>query len=238
VFRVIAAALYVASVSGCHDDRASGGSGTSNSPAGAITPSSATASASSVSATPPAPATPSAAPLPRASAPISSASARASSEPGSETDFEDEFEYGSADPSLTAHGTADPRALDGDVGYESYGNGRFGFALDVPRAFRAMPEPTNGDGLQWRLGGDAVLTASGMYAMGDSPFVCARSKNVTAHSETKRTCWSTGKRDGFIYWERARLERGVIYLLRFQYRESLKDRMAPIVEHVNASWKI
>lgn len=76
-----------------------------------------------------------------------------------------------------------------------------------------------------------------MNASEDVPLACANSKNVTGHSETKRACWATGMRSGFIYWERQRLDHDVVYSLRFQYRESLKDRMAPIVEHVNASWK-
>ena len=44
------------------------------------------------------------------------------------------------------------------------------------------------------------------------------------------------KRGGFIFWQRERLEQNVVYSLRFQYKEALKDWMAPIVEHVNASW--
>ncbi len=153
-------------------------------------------------------------------------------------DFDDLFEYGSADPAMPSGGAVDPRVLAGKVAYEPYANGRFAFSLDVPRAFRAMPEPMNGDGLQWRLGRDAAMTASGMYADPEIPLMCARSKNVTAHTQTKRGCWSTGKRGGFIFWQRERLDRQVVYFLEFQYKEGLKDQMAPIVEHVNASWTL
>ena len=147
-------------------------------------------------------------------------------------DFEDQFVYGSHDA-----GRGDPALLGTKPGYVPYANARFGFSLDVPRALTAMPEPTNGEGLQWRLGDRSAMTASGMHALDDLPPTCASSRNVTAHTTSANGCWATGKRDGFIFWERVVVAHGTMYSLRMQYAESLKAQMDPVVLHVNASWK-
>jgi hypothetical protein len=169
-------------------------------------------------------------------APAASASpppAAASSEPTLGDDFDDMFDYGLIDA-----GKGDPRALTAPIAYTSYVNARFGFSIEVPKTFVAMPEPTNGDGLQWRIGHDLVMAASGMYATDDHPPFCPRSKNVTAHGETKTSCWATGTRGGYIFWHRERVSRGTSYSLEFQYKEGLKAQMDAIVKHVNASWSI
>lgn len=180
--------------------------------------------------------------LPEAATPLASVSASPSADAAlapknddaGANDFEDQFDYDADDADA---GKGDPSALTKKPGYDSYANPRFGFSLDVPRALDAMPEPTNGDGLQWRLGHLISITASGMNFMPDLgiPF-CAVSKNVSAHSESKSGCFSTGKRGGYIFWERHVIARDVDFSLRFEYAESLKNAMDPIVTHVNASW--
>ncbi|MEO8796985.1 MAG: hypothetical protein ABI551_03795, partial [Polyangiaceae bacterium] len=149
-----------------------------------------------------------------------------------EHDFEDQFAYGEFDA-----GVGDPSALTKRPGYDGYGNGRFGFSLDVPNALTVMPEPTNGDGMQWRLGHIVAMTASGMNYLPELGLSCAASKNVTAHRATKTSCWATGKRDGMIYWEKQVVARDAVFSLRFEYAEALKTQMDPIVTHVSASWK-
>jgi hypothetical protein len=156
-------------------------------------------------------------------------------------DFEDQFNYCSDDPECAGFpkGNADPTALTaGTMRYGRYWNGRFGFGLDVPAAFAVMPEPVNGDGQQWRIGKAVAMTASGMnWDFDDEQGTCPSSKNVTARRETKTSCFATGKANGFIFWERHEIARGVLYSLRFQYVESLKTAMDPVVTHVNASWR-
>lgn len=44
----------------------------------------------------------------------------------------------------------------------TYGNGRFGFRLDVPKAFNPHTPPTNGDGQGWSGEGGVELSAAGM----------------------------------------------------------------------------
>ena len=149
-------------------------------------------------------------------------------------DFEDQFDYGGFDA-----GAGDPSALTKKPGFDPYANPRYGFSLEVPHALMAMPAPDNGDGMQWRLGSLVSMTASGtnyLRELADIP-LCAISKNVTAHNESKSSCFSTGKRDGYIYWERFVIAHDSVFSLRFQYAESLKSVMDPIVTHVNASWK-
>jgi hypothetical protein len=107
----------------------------------------------------------------------------------------------------------------------------------VPNGLTAMPAPENGDGMQWRLGHLVAMSASGMSNVIELRPACARSPSVTAHKETATSCWATGKRDGFIFWERFAIENEVMYSVRFQYAESLKATMDPIVTRVNASWK-
>jgi hypothetical protein len=146
-------------------------------------------------------------------------------------DFEDQFQYGEYDA-----GRGDPSALTKKPGFDAYANTRFGFSLDVPRALTAMPAPENNDGLQWRLGSLVSMTASAMNWMEIDGVTCASSKNVVAHQESKSACFSTGKRDGYIFWERHVISHEIDFSLRFQYAESLKSAMDPIVTHVNSSW--
>jgi hypothetical protein len=146
-------------------------------------------------------------------------------------DFEDELAYGGYDA-----GAGDPSLLTKKPGYESYDNPRFGFSVDVPKALTAMPEPDNGDGMQWRLGNLVVMTASGMHYEPELGLSCPTSKNVTAHGAKKASCWATGKRDGVIYWHKEVVARQTLFSLRFQYSESLKAQMDAIVTHANASW--
>ncbi len=147
--------------------------------------------------------------------------------------FEDQFEYGIGDD-IDA-GPDDTSLLAKAPHYASYTNGRFGFSLDVPTSFTAMAEPTNGDGMQWRLGHLVAMTASGMNSM---PDVDSLSCNAHAqiHTASKSSCFSTGKHGGFIFWERHVIAHQIDFSLRFQYAESLKTAMDDIVAHVNKSW--
>lgn len=152
-------------------------------------------------------------------------------------DFEDQFDYGSSDGPIDA-GLVDPADLAASKGFEPYFNERFGFSLEAPKGLVAMPAPENGDGLQWRLGDRVAMTASGMNA---SPGLamreyCATSSNVIAHKETANSCWATGTRKGFIFWERNVVVHDVAYSLRFQYAEALKLAMDSVIAHVNRSW--
>jgi hypothetical protein len=152
-------------------------------------------------------------------------------------DFEDQFLYGEDDAGRHAN-VADAAALtNGVTRYRSYLNARFAFALDVPFALEPMPEPENGDGQQWRLGKLVAMTASGMYWDLGMSDVCASSSHVTFHKESQSSCMATGRNNGFVFWERGVLAHGVLYTLRFQYAESLKTAMDPVVAHVNASWR-
>ncbi len=156
--------------------------------------------------------------------------------PSAVIDFEDEFAYGG--PAADA-GVADAGALAASRGrYKRYTNPRFGFHVDVPVPLEPMPEPTNGDGMQWRLGNLVVMTASGMNAIDGVAPTCASSSHVTAHDETATSCFATGKANGFIYWQREKIEDGVLYSLRLQYVEALKETMDPFVVHANASWTV
>lgn len=145
-------------------------------------------------------------------------------------DFEDQLVYGEIDA-----GEGDPGLLAKKTGYAKYRNARFGFGLDVPRALTAMPAPENGDGMQWRLGRQVAMTASGIRDMG-YPLPCTKSPSVTARKETKDTCWATGTKDGYIFWEKRVLRGALFFSLRIQYLEELKETLDPIVTHVNASW--
>lgn len=156
-------------------------------------------------------------------------------------DFEDQFSYCSEDPECAGFpkGNADPSALTaGPTRYGRYENGRFGFGLDVPTAFAEMPEPVNGDGQQWRIGKVVAMTASGMnWPFDDELGACPSSRSVIARRTTKTSCFATGKANGFIFWERSEIAHGVLYSVRFQYVDSLKTAMDPVVTHVNASWR-
>ena len=82
-------------------------------------------------------------------------------------EFDNDFEYGEFDA-----GAADAAALHSTpMHYAEYVNPRFGFGVDAPTAFRAMEEPINGDGQQWRLGNLAVMSASGMNAIEDEDVI-------------------------------------------------------------------
>lgn len=209
--------------------RSHAGSGPSAETSGA--PSASHASALAGSATRPRPGSPS-----PSSAP---SSGEHQEEP---VDFEDEFTYGSAGEQPSGHRArrADPSVLAGPIRYRSYGNERFDFSLEVPVALEAMEAPENGDGQQWRLGSLLAMTASGsnwddeILKVSD---VCPSSSHVTWRKQSNSSCIATGKAKGFIYWQRSVVAHGVMFSLRFQYVESLKAKMDPIVAHVNASWR-
>jgi hypothetical protein len=146
------------------------------------------------------------------------------------SDFEDQFLRGRFDA-----GASDPTRL--AAKYEAYANGRYGYTVDVPESFVAMPDPMNQDGRHWRLGRLAAVTVSGKKADADTKVSCPSSPDVMEHGEKATACWATGKHDGWIFWQREALAHGTLYLLQIQYVETLKVSMDPIVKHVNASWQ-
>lgn len=182
---------------------------------------------------PPVPAEAAAPSLPASSsAAVSVAAAPAEAGPA---EFESLFDYGSSEPAKV--GPSDPARLKTSPGYESYSNSRFGFVVDVPRAFTAMPAPDNGDGMSWRLGDIAAMTASGMNWVLEEAPPCEKTPHVSGFKKTKTSCWRTGVVGDFIYWERWELQHDVLSSLRFQYKVSMKDAMDPVVTHVAHSWK-
>lgn len=168
-----------------------------------------------------------------AAASASDAAADSASAPPAEAEtreFEDELSDGGLDA-----GAGNARAITSRVWYAPYANGRFAFLVDVPTALRAMPEPADGDGQQWRLGHLVAMTASGAYAQPGDPR-CPSSPHVTAHTESKTACFATGKLHGYIYWERHVVAHGIDYSLRFQYAQGLKSAMDRVIARVNRSW--
>ena len=165
--------------------------------------------------------------------PPSASVAPAASPSAFESEFEDQFLGANFDA-----GASDPKRLTDRPGYDAYANGRYGYTVDVPLSFVAMPDPMNmnKDGRQWRLGHLAAMSIS---ATRDNLVLkCPRSPDVTAHTETTTSCFSSGKRDAAIFWERQVLSRGALYTLRIQYLETVKASMEPIVTHINASWQL
>jgi len=149
-----------------------------------------------------------------------------------ESEFEDQFLGANFDS-----GASDPARLTARPGYDAYANGRYGYTVDVPLSFVAMPDPMNmnKDGRQWRLGHLAAMSIS---ATRDNLVLkCPRSPDVTTHKETETSCFATGKVDSTTFWEREVISRGALYTLRIQYLDSVKPSMDPIVTHINASWQ-
>jgi hypothetical protein len=127
------------------------------------------------------------------------------------------------------------------LGYTTYSNSRFLFSVDVPTFFVAEPPPTNGDGLTWKWGSRATMSAAGMN--NDSLSTAELCKDyrtragVKSTSITKTSCWVTGVDAGRVYWERAVLSGDFLFELSLSYDEHLKQRFDPLVAHINASWK-
>lgn len=174
---------------------------------------------------------------PSASAAASLPAPAASTEPvasaAPESQFEDQF--------LGVHfdaGASDPNRLTARPGYDAYANGRYGYTIDVPLSFVALPDPMNmnKDGRQWRLGHLAAMTVDAKRGE-NLVLACPHSPDVTTHKETETSCFATGKRDSTTFWEREVLSRGGLYTLRIQYLDSVKTSMEPIVTHINASWQ-
>jgi hypothetical protein len=174
---------------------------------------------------------------PSASAPEPAASASVDPAPSataqSESEFEDQFLGANFDA-----GPNDPKRLLDHPGYDAYANGRYGYTIDVPLSFVAIPDPMNmnKDGRQWRLGHLAAISVNGKRG-DDLVMSCPRSSDVTSHKETATSCFATGKRDSTIFLERAAIARGTLYTLRIQYLDTIKTSMDPIAAHVNASWQ-
>ena len=149
-----------------------------------------------------------------------------------ESELEDQFLGANFDA-----GANDPNRLTARPGYDAYANGRYGYTIDVPLSFVALPDPMNmnKDGRQWRLGHLAAMSVNG--TRDHLVLKCPRSPDVTVHKETETSCLSIGKRDATYFWERQALSRGALYTLRIQYLETVKASMDPIVTHIAASWQ-
>lgn len=167
-----------------------------------------------------------------AAQPVPSASVEPVASAAPESELEDQFLGANFDA-----GPSDPNRLIAHPGYDAYANGRYGYTIDVPLSFVAIPDPMgmNKDGRQWRLGHLAAMTVSG--TRDNLVLKCPHSPDVTVHKETETSCLSIGKRDSTYFWERQALSRGALYTLRIQYLESVKASMEPIVTHVAASWQ-
>lgn len=116
-----------------------------------------------------------------------------------------------------------------------YYNDRFGFSLSVPSFLVAQPAPENGDGRAF-VGRGIELRAWGMNAVLPIEEMCTKQPGSVAHQVTKTSCFSTGVKDERIFWERTRLAGEVFYSIRFEYPESMKAEMDPVVTAVHKSW--
>jgi hypothetical protein len=147
----------------------------------------------------------------------------------------------SIDVAHQGYGTGIPGTA--PIHYRPYANGRFAFSVEYPDLFAADPPPENGDGLSWRWGDRAKMSAWGMnnVAGGSASEVCDETATEKAGLMGKQfsndTCFVTGKTSGKIYWEKVKIGPDTLRGLTLEYDEDLKTFFDPIVEHVNATFR-
>jgi serine/threonine-protein kinase len=86
---------------------------------------------------------------------------------------------------LAGVAAATPPPAQAQDAYRTYHNDRFGVSADIPRDWRAGPQPENGDGLKFTSpDGTATLIVSGGYMIADTVAEALNSEQAADESET------------------------------------------------------
>jgi hypothetical protein len=127
--------------------------------------------------------------------------------------------------------------------YVSYTNAKFGFSVDVPAFFVKGPADGDGRGQPWGWKGKATMRAWGMYNVPvmtkEALFGDWTRRSGVLTKESGDNWWVVTAKDGptKLWYSKSYLEGGVITTAELSYDVSLKDELAPILEHIGASLK-
>jgi Tfp pilus assembly protein PilE len=129
--------------------------------------------------------------------------------------------------------------------YRAYLNDRFGVRADVPRSWRAGPEPENGDGLKFTSpDGTATITVSGGFNIADTPAEAIDSEQqaddgetITYRNKNARMSVISGTRGATIFYRKALLscKDEVVNRVSIEYPAARKAAYDPLVSHVAGS---
>ncbi|TPI15183.1 hypothetical protein FJW06_07175 [Mesorhizobium sp. B4-1-3] len=129
----------------------------------------------------------------------------------------------------------------------AYVNARFGTVCTFPEQIfsKRMPEPENGDGLEWQSADGASVTCYGGYnAQGDTPKSLVENEKASPEPGEKVTYGKTGKnwavlsgtKDDKIFYRRSVFGKGdVIHTVFIEYPAALKAKYDPLVGAIAAS---
>jgi hypothetical protein len=130
--------------------------------------------------------------------------------------------------------------------WKSFGNGRFGYTIDVPPAFVIQPAPGNGDGGTFIAGNGDRLLVFGTYTIIDTTFIDEVSDRITqakedgwqisySSIEPEWASYSGSKGDRILYVRGIRLcEDGAGFMMLEYRRQALKAYDATIQRMVKS----
>lgn len=127
----------------------------------------------------------------------------------------------------------------GPVTYREYANPRYGFVVEYPEAFQPVP-PTDEGTREWTWGNLARMTVWGHehVATDSMEEFCKSSASrhrVTPRTLTPTSCLVTGSMAGKVFWEKTLVSENVLYGVRFEYDESAKAYVEPLINYVEGT---
>ena len=135
------------------------------------------------------------------------------------------------------------------VGWMSYANARFGYAIDIPPGFTGLEEAANSDGQVFRnAGGTQVLTVWGGQVIEDDfeaevalslPFIEDEGWNITYRASTPRWVSFSGVDGDHVLYARAIALCGGAQYATFYLEYFVSDLTAlkPVVNRLVSSFK-
>lgn len=134
---------------------------------------------------------------------------------------------------------------------KDYCNVRFDYCVDVPSQLKWMPEPTNGDGRQFKLSNSAaeILTYGSYEPMvsdyTDQQFLTTKKREyhantVVTYERQKGNSYTVSGYDegGRIYYHVIKVKEGTTAQLHLNYPKQDKQKMNSIVTKMARSFKL
>lgn len=143
----------------------------------------------------------------------------------------------SAAPSVSAAPSGD--ALPTQITYTTYKNAKYGYSIEVASIWSSSSLFLGDAGHEWKLGERALMNVAAMEGPGKSIkdwYNEARKEpGILGANLDEDWFTKTGKRDGKIFWQRSVLKNNVLYSVRFEYDEILKQYLDRIIARASAT---
>lgn len=121
------------------------------------------------------------------------------------------------------------------VSYRTAHESRTGFTVEVPTFLEAQSGTAEDDKLFTSHG--IEIRAWSLRPTKPMKDYCKPEGGSTLHNLGEKSCWSTGRKSGRIFLHRLKHVGDFIYQLRFEYPDTLKREMDPVITRVEESWQ-